>query len=444
MELFKTEGEKRRREQAPLADRIRPTRLEEFVGQEHLTAPGKLLHNLIQAETLPSLILWGPPGCGKTTLARILAQSKGAYLISFSAVLSGVKEIRQVVEEAKNQITLYHRPTILFVDEIHRFNKAQQDAFLPHIENGTITLIGATTENPSFEVNSALLSRCKVLVLKELSEENVKRLLQKAVEDPERGFGKLKVKLSEEALDHLSHWAHGDARVGLNALEVAVLSRARKGGAIQIGLKEAEEAVQRPHLLYDKKGEEHYNVISAFIKSMRGSDPDASIYYLARMYESGEDPSYIARRMVIFAAEDIGNADPQALQVAVAAMQAYDFVGLAEGWIPLSQAATYLATAPKSKASYLAYQNAKRDVQEKGGLPVPMHLRNPVTPLMKKIGYGEGCANPHPHDDHYVAEDYLPEALKGKKYYTPSRQGYEKKLCETLDRLREKKKRPPP
>ncbi|MBI4209250.1 MAG: replication-associated recombination protein A [Deltaproteobacteria bacterium] len=438
MELFEAQGEKRRERQAPLADRMRPRTLEEFVGQTHLTAPGHFLHTLFKTEKLPSLILWGPPGCGKTTLARILSQSKKAHLMSFSAVLSGVKEIREVIDEAKNQFRLYGRATLLFVDEILRFNKAQQDAFLPHIENGTITLIGATTENPSFEVISALLSRCKVLTFHPLSEEEIQSLLRRAVEDPERGLGRIKIEISKEALDHLSLWAHGDARVALNALEVAVSAASKKVGTVKIGIQQAEEAVQQPNLLYDKKGEEHYNVISAFIKSMRGSDPDATIYYLARMYEAGEDPLFIARRMVIFASEDVGNADPQALQVAVAGMQAYDFVGQAEGWIPLAQTATYLALAPKSNASYAAYKEAKKDVTEKGALPTPLKLRNPVTTLMKEIGYGKGYQYPHDHSEHYVEENYLPEALADRRYYPLSEQGYEKTMAERLTKLRQK------
>lgn len=435
MELFEEKAQRRAKPtpSPPLADRIRPRGLDEFVGQTHLVGPGRFLRDLVVKKELPSLILWGPPGTGKTTLAYILAEATGAHFVSFSAVLSGVKEIREVIKEAKGQLRYYNRKTILFVDEIHRFNKAQQDAFLHHVEDGTITLIGATTENPSFEVTSPLLSRCKVLLLEQLSEEDLKTILQRALTDKERGLGNLRTELDEGVLEFLASFSHGDARVALNALEVAtMITPPDNDGIRHITITTTQEAMQKRALLYDKAGEEHYNVISAFIKSMRGSDPDASLYWLARMLEGGEDPLFIARRMVIFASEDIGNADPQALQVAVAAKDAVDFVGMPEGWIPLAQCATYLATAPKSNASYEAYLEALKDVKEKGALPVPLHIRNAPTGLMKELGYGKGYKYPHNYKGGFVDEEYLPEKLKGREYYKPTDRGYEKEIKERL------------
>lgn len=435
-ELFEEKAKrpaKHRRVDTPLADRMRPRGLDEFVGQTHLVGPERFLGGLVVKKELPSLILWGPPGTGKTTLAYILAEATGAHFVSFSAVLSGVKEIREVIKEAKEQRRFYNRKTILFVDEIHRFNKAQQDAFLHHVEDGTITLIGATTENPSFEVTSPLLSRCKVLVLEQLSEEDIKVILERALMDKERGLGNLRIKLEDGVIEAITHLSHGDARVALNTLEAAVMmTQPGEGDIHYIGLAIAKEAMQKKALLYDKAGEEHYNVISAFIKSMRGSDPDAALYWLARMLEGGEDPLFIARRMVIFASEDIGNADPQALQVAVAAKDAVDFVGMPEGWIPLAQCATYLATAPKSNASYEAYLKALKDVKGKGALPVPLHIRNAPTGLMKGLGYGKGYKYPHSYKGGIVEEDYLPEKLKGRGYYKPTDRGYEKEIKERL------------
>ncbi|MBI5287276.1 MAG: replication-associated recombination protein A [Deltaproteobacteria bacterium] len=408
----------------PLADRMRPRSMEEFIGQYHLIGDGKILKGFIEKKEMPSIILWGPPGTGKTTLAYIIANAMGAHFVSFSAVLSGVKEIREVIEEAKAQLKYYNRKTILFVDEIHRFNKAQQDAFLHHVEDGTITLIGATTENPSFEVNRPLLSRCKVLVLEQLSEEDLKTILQRALVDKERGLGNLAIKLEEGVLEFLAGNSHGDARVTLNALEAtAIITQPDKDGSYHITITTAQEAMQRKTLLYDKAGEEHYNIISAFIKSLRGSDPDAALYWLARMLEAGEDPLFIARRMVIFASEDIGNADPRALSVAIDAKDAVDFVGMPEGWIPLAQAATYLATAPKSNASYAAYLEALEDVKKHGHLPVPFHTRNAPTGLMKGLGYGKGYKYPHNYEGGVVKQDYLPEKLEGRRYYKPTDRG---------------------
>ena len=418
---------------APLADQIRPRNLKEFVGQEHLVGPNKILQRLVENKELVSMIFWGPPGVGKTTLASIVAQSVDAHFVSFSAVLSGVKDIRGVIEEAREQLKYYNKKTILFVDEIHRFNKAQQDAFLHHVEDGTITLIGATTENPSFEVNAPLLSRCKVLVLEQLTEDHLKTIMSNALQDGERGLGNLKVKIQNDAFDFIARLSHGDARVALNTMEAAVmLTKPDQEGKRTVTSEIAQEAMQRKALLYDKGGEEHYNVISAFIKSMRGSDPDAALYWLARMLDAGEDPLFIARRMIIFAAEDIGNADPAALQLAVAVKDAFHFVGMPEGWIPLSQGVAYLASAPKSNASYMAYLEALKDVREKGSLAVPFHIRNAPTSMMKDVGYGKGYKYPHSFGG-YVGQVYMPEELQGKEYYKPTDNGFDKVIKERLE-----------
>ena len=417
----------------PLADRMRPSNLKEFVGQEHLVGANKILQRLVENKELVSMIFWGPPGVGKTTLASIVAQAMDAHFASFSAVLSGVKDIRGVIEEAREQLKYYNKKTILFVDEIHRFNKSQQDAFLHHVEDGTITLIGATTENPSFEVNAPLLSRCKVLVLEQLTEAHLKAIMNNALLDNERGLGSLKVKIQNDAFDFIAHLSHGDARVVLNTLEASVmLVKPDSDGKRMVTLEIAQEAMQRKALLYDKGGEEHYNVISAFIKSMRGSDPDAALYWLARMLEAGEDPLFIARRMVIFASEDIGNADPQAILLAVSVKDAFDFVGMPEGWIPLAQGVTYLACAPKSNASYMAYLEALKDVREKGALAVPSHIRNAPTPLMKDMGYGKGYKYPHSFGG-YAEQVYMPEELQGKEYYKPTDNGFDKVVKERLE-----------
>jgi len=418
---------------APLADRMRPKNLKEFVGQEHLVGPNKILQRLVENKELVSLILWGPPGVGKTTLASIVAQSVDAHFVSFSAVLSGVKDIREVIEEAREQLKYYNKKTILFVDEIHRFNKAQQDAFLHHVEDGTITLIGATTENPSFEVNAPLLSRCKVLVLEQLTDDHLKTIMSNALQDRERGLGNLKVEIQNDAFDFIAGLSHGDARVALNTMEAAVmLTKADQDGKRTVTSEIAQEAMQRKALLYDKGGEGHYNVISAFIKSMRGSDPDAALYWLARMLDAGEDPLFIARRMIIFASEDVGNADPAALQLAVAVKDAFHFVGMPEGWIPLAQGVAYLACAPKSNASYMAYLEALKDVREKGALAVPSHIRNAPTPLMKDMGYGKGYKYPHSFGG-YAKQVYMPEELQGKEYYKPTDNGFDKVVKERLE-----------
>jgi putative ATPase len=440
-DLFEKEGKEFFKREAPLADRVRPRTIKEFIGQDHLLGEGKVLRQAIESDHLPSMILWGPPGSGKTTLAMVIASTTGAQFLAFSAVLSGVKEIKEVIKEANEEWEYRKRRTILFVDEIHRFNKAQQDAFLPHVEKGTIILIGATTENPSFEVISPLLSRTKVFTLNPLSEEEIEVILNRALTDKERGLGKYPTVIEQDAIKGICRMANGDARVGLNTLEMLVLTTTPDSkGLRHIKKKDLGDILQRKAFLYDKSGEEHYNLISALHKSLRGSDPDAALYWLGRMLEAGEDPLYIARRMIRFASEDVGMADPQALQVAVSAMEAFHFIGLPEGNLALAQAAVYLATAPKSNALYTAFQGVQKDIQELENMPVPLHIRNAPTPLMKDLGYGKDYKYPHHYPDHFVEEEYLPKNLKGRIYYHPTDQGFEREINKRLEGWRRKKR----
>jgi len=412
---------------------MRPRIFDEFIGQEELLAPGKPLREAIERDLLQSIILWGPPGTGKTTLARIIADTTKARFVSFSAVLAGIKEIREVMAEAERLRRATGRRTIVFIDEIHRFNKAQQDAFLPRVEAGDIVLIGATTENPSFEVNAALLSRSKVFVLRGLSVEEVAAIVTRALTDPDRGLGHEKVNVSHDAIRAIAQYANGDARSALNLLELSVAAAPLVDDARQVDTERVQQAVQRRALLYDKAGEEHYNIISALHKSMRNSDPDASVYWLARMLEAGEDPLYVARRLVRFASEDVGNADPQALTVAVAAKDAVHFIGMPEGNTALAQAAIYLATAPKSNAVYEAYTKAAADAENDVAEPVPLHLRNAPTKLMKDLEYGKGYRYAHDEADAVADMSCLPPALEGRKYYQPRERGFEKEIKRRID-----------
>lgn len=404
--------------QVPLAERMRPKDFNDFVGQEHIIGKGKLLYQAIENDQLFSMIFWGPPGSGKTTLAKIIAKKTNSQFIYFSAVDVSIKEIKKVIQEAKERLKAYHQRTILFLDEIHRFNKAQQAIFLPYLEDGSIILVASTTENPSFEVISPLLSRCRVFVLKSLTKEEIKKIILRALIDKEKGLGREKIKIKDEELDYLAELANGDARLALNGLEIsAKIALKNKKGEKVISQKIIEEVFQKKFLYYDKKGEEHYNVISAFIKSLRGSDVEAALYWLARMLEGGEDPEFIARRMIIFASEDIGNANPMALVLATSAAQALQFVGLPEAELNLAQTAIYLAKSPKSNAVLRALNNAKKEVKEKGNLPVPLPLRNPETKLMKNLGYGKNYQYPHNFPKTKVKQEYLPKELYGKKYY---------------------------
>lgn len=419
----------------PLAERMRPRNLDEFMGQRHIVGHGSLIRQAIEHDRIFSMILWGPPGCGKTTLAGIIAKETGGHFVQFSAVLAGVKEIRAVIEDAKNQ-QLYQKKTILFVDEIHRFNRSQQDAFLHHVESGLITLIGATTENPSFEVISPLLSRCRVITLKSLDSEDIAVILEQAVKDHERGLGSKALSIDPEALGHLIRLADGDARMALNSLDIA--AEMAQSGSIR--LEDVENALQKNALRYDKSGEEHYNLMSAFHKSLRGSDPDAALYWLARMLSAGEDPFYVARRMVRFASEDIGNADPYALQITLSATEAFRFLGSPEGELMLAQAAIYLATAPKSNSIYTAYGNVRERIRKTGSLPVPLHIRNAPTRLMKGLGYGKDYKYAHDYKDAFVPQSYLPEEIDDELYYFPTERGYEKTVRQRLDKWRKMKK----
>ncbi len=440
MTLFDLNREKQLRVVSPLAARMRPRSFDEFVGQEHLTGKGRAFRRAVESGTPPSMVLWGPPGTGKTTLALIIASTAKAHFSSVSAVSSGVADLRVVIKEARERLGQYGQRTILFIDEIHRFNKAQQDVVLPYVEDGTIILIGATTENPSFEVVSPLLSRSRVYSLHQLTDEDIGLIVDRALEDEERGLGTLRVRLEDEARDFLVNLSNGDARSALNALELASTTvDVDEDGFRTIGTKELEEAVQRRAILYDKAGDQHYDIISAYIKCLRGSDPDGALYWLARMLEAGEDPLYIVRRMVVLAAEDIGMADPQALSVAVAAQQAVHFVGLPEGVIPMAQATVYLATAPKSNSSWAAYGRALDDVRNTRNDPVPLHLRNAVTGLMRDMGYGAGYKYAHNYPGHYTPQGGLPDSIKDHKYYEPTSQGYEKSVKERLEEFEKMK-----
>ena len=426
------------RETQPLAARLRPQTLEEFVGQKHLIGEGKVLRRLIESDRVASMIFWGPPGIGKTTLARIIAMRTKSSFIDFSAVTSGIKEIRGVMQQAEEN-RRYGDRTIVFVDEIHRFNKAQQDAFLPFVEKGSIILIGATTENPSFEVNGALLSRCKVFVLQPLSTEDIVSLLSRAVTD-ERGFGGQKIKIAQEHLEVIAGFANGDARSALSTLEMVVLNGEEKSGTITVTKEILEQCISRKSLLYDKKGEEHYNLISALHKSMRNSDPDAAVYWLARMLEAGEDPLYIARRVTRFASEDVGLADPRALEIAVAAYQACHFIGMPECSVHLTEAVVYLAMAPKSNAMEVAYLTAKEDALREIDEPVPLVIRNAPTTLMKNLGYGKGYQYAHDTEEKITNMQCLPDSLLGKEYYRPTEQGVEGRFKARLAEIKEWKR----
>ncbi len=447
MDLFGRALEKSRFGQ-PLAERMRPQRIEDVVGQRHLLDRGRMLERAASAGALPSMIFYGPPGTGKTTLARILAARAGSRFVGLSAVQSGVKELRETIEEAARLLRESHVRTILFLDEIHRFNKAQQDALLPHVESGTLILIGATTENPSFEVNAALLSRARVLELEPLGPGDLLALIDRALTDEERGLGGLRISCASEVRELLAFEAHGDARRCLQTLELAAqLARAPEGAPTGtpavIDRACLEEALQKKTLLYDKDGDQHFAVVSAFIKAMRGSDADAAVYWMTRMLEAGEDPIFVLRRMVIFASEDIGNADPEALRVAIAAVDAFRLVGLPEGTLPMTQAVAYLALAPKSNSALTAYAAARRLVTEHGALPVPLDLRNAPTAREREAGHGASYKYPHDFAGNYVAAEYLPEALRGARIYTPGKEGRERELAERLARLRKEAGLPP-
>ena len=434
MDMFELQAQKNLLKDAPLAERLKPSKLEDYVGQEHILGKGKLLQRAISADKITSLLLYGPPGTGKTSLAKVIANSTKSNFVRLNAVTDGLKELREVVASAKNDLGMYNTKTILFIDEIHRFNKAQQDALLPFVEKGTITLIGATTENPYFEVNNALISRSMLFKLEPLKEKHIERIIKRALEDKEVGFGNTNICMDKEAIKYLANMANGDARRALNALELSVLTTDRdEEGIINITLAVAEECLQKKHIKYDKNRDEHYDVISAFIKSMRGSSPDAAVHYLARMIYAGEDPNFIARRIVIAAAEDVGNADPIALLVANNAADAVRFVGMPEARIILAQAAIYIASAPKSNASYMAINKALKDVEEKNIGSVPAHLRDQSYSGAKKLGHGVGYLYPHAYEGNYVAQQYLPDELIDTIYYEVSDNGYEKKIKERLN-----------
>jgi len=443
MDMFEKQAEEEQMHQAPLATRMRPNTINAFVGQEHIIGKGRVLRRAIESDRIPSVIFWGPPGCGKTTLAFIIANSTGAHFAPVSAVSASVADLRRIVEQAKERRKVQKQRTILFIDEIHRFNKTQQDAVLTYVEDGTVILIGATTENPSFEVTSPLLSRTRVLPFKPLTADEIRMLILRAITDKFLGIGELNTELSPEAMNHLIGMSNSDARIALNTLETAAQSTPPDAeGKRLITLPIIEDALQKRAMLYDKAGDQHYDHISALHKSMRDSDPDASIYWLAVMLEAGEDPLYIARRMIRFASEDIGMADPQALVVAMAAQQAVHFIGMPEGNLALAEAAVYLATAPKSNSLFEAYSKVQEEIKHGSSESVPLDLRNPVTPLMKEMGYGKDYKYAHDYPDHIVEQQHLPDSLKGKKFYTPGRLGYEKQVLLRLKAWWQKKNKP--
>ncbi len=437
MDLFEYARANTMEKEAPLAARMRPKTLDEVVGQEHIIGKDKLLYRAIQADKLSSIILYGPPGTGKTTLAKVIANTTSAYFTQINATIAGKKDMEEVVEKAKNEKGMYGRRTILFIDEIHRFNKGQQDFLLPFVEDGTLILIGATTENPYFEVNGALISRSLIFELKPIDKEEIKKLLRKAVYDPDRGMGSFNATIDENALEFLADISGGDARHALNAIELGVMSTARsEDGQIHITLEVAEECIQKRAIRYDKNSDNHYDTISAFIKSMRGSDPDAAVYYLARMLYAGESVTFIARRMMICASEDVGNADPQALVVATNASLAVERVGMPEAQIILSQAAAYIASAPKSNASCVAIEEAMNEVARSGNLAIPSHLQDAHYKGAQKLGHGVGYKYAHVYKNNYVKQQYLPYELNGKEFYRPSGNGYEQKIREHMARIK--------
>lgn len=437
--FFDINKKKQIKKKAPLASRLRPETIDEFIGQEHIIGKGKLLYRAIKADQLSSIILYGPPGTGKTTLARIIANTTKAHFEQLNAVTSGVADIRKVIKEAGDRLGMYNKKTILFVDEIHRFNKSQQDALLPSVEDGTVVLIGATTENPYFEVNAPLVSRSRIFQLKPLNQADIEKMMKNALKNKQKGLGNLNIEITQDALDHIASTANGDARTALNALELAALTTPPTGEnkSILIDIEVAQECIQRRALVYEKNGDNHYDTISAFIKSVRGSDADAALYWLAKMIYAGEDPKFIARRIIILASEDIGNADPQALVIAVEAARAVEFVGFPEARIILAQAVTYLATAPKSNAAYMGIHRALNDVENKRTGAIPLHLRDAHYKGAGKLGHGKGYQYPHDFEGGYVKQQYLPDELQGVEYYTPTDNGYEETIQKRMQHLKD-------